>query len=91
MTPQQTIEILKLMQAEVEWEYTMDYAVAIDEAIKALEKQIPKEVIYKPYQGDEDFPVAHCPNCDELQPDRWEGEQLYCMDCGQRLKWSDSK
>ena len=35
----EAIQTLKLMQAQVEWEYPMDYAAAIDEAIKALEAQ----------------------------------------------------
>ena len=33
MTTEEIIENLKLMQSQVEWEYPMDYAAAIDEAI----------------------------------------------------------
>ena len=32
-----TIETLKLMQSEIEWDYPMEYAAAIDQAIEALE------------------------------------------------------
>jgi hypothetical protein len=39
MTNAEAIQTLKLIQAQVEWEYPMDYAAAIDEAIKALEAQ----------------------------------------------------
>lgn len=39
MTNTEAIQTLKLMQAQVEWDYPMDYAAAIDEAIKALEAQ----------------------------------------------------
>ena len=39
MTNAEAIQTLKLMQAQVEWEYSMNYAAAIDEAIKALEVQ----------------------------------------------------
>ena len=42
MTPQEAIDTIKIAIAEVEWDYPMDYAVAFEEAIKALEKQIPK-------------------------------------------------
>ncbi len=37
MSYQKAIEIIKLAIAEVEWEYPMDYAVAFEKAIKALE------------------------------------------------------
>lgn len=35
---EETIETLKLMRAEVEGEYTMEYSVAIDNAINALQR-----------------------------------------------------
>ena len=45
MTAEETISILKIAIAEVEWNYPMDYTVAIETAIQALEKQIPKKPI----------------------------------------------
>jgi hypothetical protein len=36
VTKKEAIDTLKLMQAQVEWEYPMDYSVAIDMAIAAL-------------------------------------------------------
>ena len=36
MTKKEAIDALKLMQAQVEWDYPMDYSVAIDMAIAAL-------------------------------------------------------
>ena len=39
MTPQEAIETIKIAIAEVEWNYPMDYAVAFEMAIEALEKQ----------------------------------------------------
>lgn len=39
MKPQEAIETIKIALAEVEWEYPMDYAVAFETAIEALEKQ----------------------------------------------------
>jgi hypothetical protein len=39
MTNGEAIKTLKLMQAQVEWDYPMEYATAIDEAISALQAQ----------------------------------------------------
>ena len=38
MTNQEAIENIRIAIAEVEWEYPMEYAVAFEMAIKALEK-----------------------------------------------------
>ena len=52
------------------------------EAIKALEKQIPKKPIEKEFHN---MPHCSCPIC--------EGglyyEQEYCDECGQALKWGE--
>ena len=37
MTPQEAIETIKIAIAEVEWNYDMNYAVAFEMAIEALE------------------------------------------------------
>lgn len=42
MKPKEAIDTLKALCAAVEWDFPLDYAAAIDEAIEALEKQIPK-------------------------------------------------
>ena len=39
MTNQKAIEIIKSAQAQIEWDYPMDYAVAFDMAISALQAQ----------------------------------------------------
>ncbi len=36
MTREEAIMTLRLMMAEVEWEYPLDYSVAIEKAIEAL-------------------------------------------------------
>lgn len=41
MTPQEAIKTIKIAIAEVEWNYPMDYAIAFEKAIEALEKQVP--------------------------------------------------
>lgn len=41
MTPQEAIDTLRVAIAEVEWNYPLDYAVAMEMGIEALEKEIP--------------------------------------------------
>lgn len=79
MTLGEAIKTLELAKAEVEWNYPMDYAVAIDEAIKAIYKQIPK----KPEIEGEYY---ICPVCGVYQ-ETSEGNPPYCLNCGQRLLW----
>ena len=38
MKPEEAIKTIKVALAEVEWDYPMDYTVAFEEAIEALEK-----------------------------------------------------
>ena len=85
MTPEEVIKTLEVAKAEVEWNYPMDYAVAIDEAIKAMEKQIPKKPVSKyKYRDGENV----CPSCETENRCRivmfWE---KFCPDCGQAIGW----
>lgn len=54
MKPKEAIDTLKALCAAVEWDFPLDYAAAIDEAIEALEKQVPKKPI-DGYMFDESF------------------------------------
>ena len=84
MTPQEAIETIKVAIAEVEWDYSMDYTVAFEEAIKALEKQIPK----KPSGDYHSVPHYRCPNCNrEVVLYKDSTRYPYCKYCGQRLDW----
>ena len=82
MTPKEAIKILEVAKAEVEWNYPLDYAVAIDTAIEALEKQIPKKPITK--DGNKScscglvVQTGYIRNC-----------LYYCDNCGQAIDWSD--
>ena len=87
MTPEEAIKILEIAKAEVEWNYPLDYAVAIDTAIEALEKQIPKKPISLGEDIDRD--VGQCPNCKEII-DTYE-DYKYCSDCGQAIDWRDEE
>ena len=63
---------------------TGEHREAIDMAIQALEKQIPKKPVKKsfivPYEG-----INVCPSCKEPLG----GKRHYCSKCGQKLDWSD--
>ena len=87
MTPEEAITILKIAKTEVEWNYPLDYAIAIDTAIEALEKQIPKTPISLGEDIDRD--VGQCPNCKEII-DTYE-DYKYCSDCGQAIDWRDEE
>lgn len=90
MTPQEAVEIMKIAISEVEWNYPMNYAIAFQSAIEALEKQIPKK--YEIWNGQ-----CSCPNCKKLFGSydtlktliKW--EMPYCKYCGQALDWSEEE
>lgn len=42
MTAEEAIKTIQVAIAEDKWEYPLDYSVAFETAIEALEKQIPK-------------------------------------------------
>ena len=89
MTPKEAIKILEVAKAEVEWNYPLDYAVAIDTAIEALEKQIPKKV----KNSGERIPFEwYCPTCGELLCDDGykDTDIKYCDQCGQALDWENT-
>ena len=64
-------------------------AEAIDMAINALEKQIPKKPIMKPYYEDMEEEYLCCPTCGEILTDiiPLDNKDFYfhCLNCGQKL------
>ena len=79
MKNEEAIKTIKIAIAEVEWNYPMDYAVAFENAISALEKQIPK----KPSETDKALCI--CCACVVKRDER------FCKNCGQALKWRDTE
>ena len=65
--------------------------IAINKAVKALEKSTPKLVNYEGdgyADGQMVYDFAHCPNCDYLFEEGYGNwEEPYCMKCGQALDW----
>nr|DAJ18318.1 MAG TPA: TFIIB zinc-binding [Myoviridae sp. ct5FH28] len=91
MTPEEAIKTIQVAIAEVEWEYPMNYSVAFETAIKALDKQIPKMPI-----NEECYYVCPCCRGDlgvsdddifiyELSMPK------YCSNCGCVLDWTEVK
>lgn len=69
-------------------------AEALDVAIQALEKQIPKKPIMKQYFEDLEEKYLCCPTCGEILTDRIPADNktfyFHCMNCGQKFDWSDN-
>ena len=81
MTLEEAIKTIQVAIAEDKWEYPLDYSVAFETAIEALEKQIPKKVT-----------KSACPSCNRIFLFR-HGEKRkgdYCDNCGQALDWSEN-
>lgn len=94
MTNKEAIETINIAIAEVEWNYPMDYAIAFEMAIEAIEKQIHRKPIYSDYDDNgfgEIIPyTAICPICGyEFEFGTW-NENHHCI-CGQALDWSDAE
>ena len=89
MTPQEAIKNIEIAIAEVEWEYPMEYAIAFEIAIKALEKQMPKKPIKSDRQEIRYTLTYDCPTCGRQFTGT--GFAGYCYHCGQALDWSDTE
>ena len=61
--------------------------MALDMAIKALEKQIPK----KPNKNFEKFSGVWCSCGKYLGKGYFVDKPIYCPNCGQKLDWSDEE
>ena len=59
--------------------------------IQALEKQMPKKVIWESAKNGKIYAFywACCPNCGNDICDEDNVELKFCTDCGQALDWSD--
>lgn len=99
MTNEDAIKTINLAIAEVEWDYPMDYTVAFEMAIDALERQVPKKPNYVP---DDDTCVYYhweCPECGNYYSYSikktfsvlYNNSVSYCSRCGQAIDWSDEE
>lgn len=87
MTLEETITTLELAISEIEWNYPLDISIALETAIEALKKQIPRKPIL-----DTIFPSGvkwwTCPVCMQKYI---EMNERFCHNCGQALEWGDTK
>ena len=99
MKAEEVIKTIQAAIAEVEWEYPLDYSVAFEMAIEALEKQIPKKPRYvdtrfrhhgrRISDGSSLDKCYKCPNCNSHIFHVFDSEKC-CIYCGQALDWSDN-
>lgn len=85
MTPEDAIKNIEIAIAEVEWEYPMEYAVAFEAAIEALEKQIAK----KPKKTRDGNLACQCGLV--VQTGFKRHNRYYCDICGQAIDWSEEE
>ena len=92
MTNKEAIKTINIAAAEVEWDYPMDYQVAFEMAIDALEKQVQKKPIKTKIATLNKSPEAiswesiHCcPRCKSNLVSQYK----YCPQCGLMIDWSD--
>ena len=68
---------------------------AFQMAINALEKQIAKKPIMKPYFDDMEEEYLCCPTCGEILTDRipMDNKDFYfhCFNCGQKFNWESDE
>ena len=89
MTPEEAIKTIEIAIDEVEWDYPMEYSIAFETAIEALDKRIAKkpvvvgeEYIFERDEWEKDY---ECPFCGNPYAD-----DSFCSCCGQKLDWSDT-
>ena len=90
MTQQEATKIIEVAKSECEWNAPLDYQEAFDVAIKALEKQIPKEPAVM-------IDTWICPSCHNgieyqfLLGDNvlFHGFHDFCPKCGQKIDWEE--
>lgn len=87
MTSEEAITTLELAISEVEWNYPLDISVALETAMEALKKQIPRKPIL-----DTTFPSGvkwwRCPVC---AYNNIETNDRFCYRCGQALDWGEDE
>ena len=95
MTAQEAIK--RLQYERPEREYHSNLNEVFDMAIKALEKQIPKKILYRKQNYGTPWLCCECEadqtpteffSTDGSEPKE---KHTYCWKCGQKLDWGDYK
>ena len=92
MKIEEAIKLLKNMDFSITTIMNREVAssIALNIAIEALEKQIPKEPIWEGdgyVYGEMVYDIWRCPSCDAV----YEEDEIhdYCPDCGQKILWEE--
>lgn len=85
MTPKKAITTLELAISEVKWNYPLDISIALEMAIEALKKQIPKKPLNPCGRYYGKAKGGNCPICGAGTNSV---TYTYCRKCGQALDWS---
>ena len=96
MTAQEAIKMLKynsnVIHKAINGETDINEVEALDMAISALEKQIPKELIAEGdgyADGSMVYDSFYCPSCDHHM--EWDEVEDYCPKCGQKICWEEGE
>lgn len=91
MTPQEAVKWLKAIEEKYihggDEDFDEKRKIAINTAIYALEKQIPKKTTKRQYVPNGTLVYGHCPNCNSFSKNFFN----YCRNCGQALDWSGTE
>ena len=95
MTENEAIEIVRKEKSYMDSHAGRAQSEAFQMAINALEKQMPKKPIMKPYFDDMEEEYLCCPTCGEILTDRipLDNKDFYfhCLNCGQKLNWESDE
>ena len=84
MTVEEAIKTIQVAIAEVEWNYPLDYSIAFETAIEALDKQIPRKPLNPCGRYFGKAKGGNCPCCGAQTNS---STYTYCRKCGQKLLW----
>lgn len=96
MTENEAIKFMKLFREEWDKNSKTENAKALDIAIQAIEKQIPKKPIFD-YNLSDTLSKFHCECGNTIKVSHDVGIMYnnnapnYCSKCGCRLDWSDEE
>ena len=65
---------------------------AVEIAVEAMQKQIPKELIAEGdgyADGSMVYDIFYCPSCDHHM--EWDEVEDYCPNCGQKIYWEGER
>lgn len=88
-----TLERLFSDSSNTDYPFTDEFGTAIKDGVEALAKQVSKKPIMR-YFDEFESEYLCCPICKGILTDRIPGNPktfyFHCMNCGQKLDWSDT-